>query len=119
MDQKDIRFSQKKVDESWKQNAQPALNSPAKGKPEEKRKNVTSKPFLNLLSSLSYQALIHLGEIEDPASGQRQVHLEAARETIDLIAVLKDKTEERLSSEERQTFETLLPDLQLRYTRLA
>ena len=119
MDQRDIRFSQKKVDDSWKEQAKPAVDSrPGKGEGSS-RKNMSSKPFLNLISSLGYQALIHLGEIEDPSSGQREVNLEAARQTIDLLVALNEKSQDHLSSEESQAFQTLLPDLQMRFSRLA
>jgi len=107
----ELNFSDKKVDEAWKSTVD-----------QEKAKAVKDKPlaetipaFANLVSSLGYQALIHLGEMENPMTNQKEKNPAGAKETIDLIVALKDKTKGNLSAEEEQLITKLLADLQLRY----
>src|SRR4029077_13240199 len=48
--------------------------------------------FATFVFSLSTQALVHLGEIADPVDGAMRVHLDGARQIIDILAMLADKT---------------------------
>mgnify|MGYP001599383696 CR=1 FL=1 len=79
------------------------------------KSNQTSKAFMQLVTSLGYQALMHLGEADPSGMGQSHVDLEAAREVIDLIVGLKEKTQGNLSPEENQLMESILPELQMKY----
>jgi hypothetical protein len=56
--------------------------------------------FSALVGSLATQAMFALGLIADPDSGQVMVNLDAARYTLDLLAVLADKTQGNLSTDE-------------------
>lgn len=56
--------------------------------------------FSALVGSLATQAMFALGLIADPESGQVMVNLDAARYTLDLLAVLADKTQGNLSPDE-------------------
>ena len=121
--EKDIRFSEKKVDSSWKDHAIKERETLQSGRSaSDKRADTpeeTSKPFLNLISSLGYQAMMLLGEIPDPMTGQTEVNLRGAREIIDLLGTLKKKTEGHQSPEEKQAFEALLPELQMKFSARA
>jgi hypothetical protein len=64
---------------------------------------------------LGSSALLALGEAPDPMTGQRQRDLPAAAEVIELLLLLREKTEGRRSPEESQVVDELLYDLQLRY----
>ncbi len=126
MEDKSIHFVDKKVDESWKEQAarekdisQPphpktSLDSKSTHPPESKRP-ATSAPFLNLLKSLGYQTMIHLGELPHPATGQHETDLPAAKETIDLLLALKARTGGNASIEEMEIFQGILPELQLKF----
>lgn len=129
---KDIRFTNKKVDESWKEqasrekeivSAQATAHSktsvPGESAPDKQSSIPTSKEFMNLLSSLGYQAMMHLGEIPDPGTGQKEVSLEAAKEIIDLLVVLQKKTTGHTSKEESAVFASILPELQMKFSQLA
>lgn len=125
MDSKDIRFTEKKVDESWKdqaardrETAAPVSKSAAASKAGVTSPK-TSKEFVNLLSTLGYQAMFHLGEITDPQTGETEVNLEAAKEAIDLLAAIKEKTVNNLSPEEAEIFQQILPELQMKFSRKA
>ena len=67
--------------------------------------------FLMLASS----ALVHLGMAPDPAAGTARRDLAQARLSIDLLRLLRDKTDGNRSSEESQLLEGLLHDLQLQF----
>ena len=59
--------------------------------------------------------MVHLGEIPEPTTGQAQENLEAARQMIDIVGILKEKTEGNLSSEESQLLENLLYELRMKF----
>ena len=67
--------------------------------------------------SLSSSALLHLGEIPDPQTGQKQQDLPLAKHTIDTIGMLKEKTQGNLSDEEQKFLDSMLTDLRWRYVR--
>ncbi len=67
--------------------------------------------FLMLASS----AVVALGETADPATGQPRRDPGAASEVIDLLVLLREKTEGHRTPRESQLLEELIYDLQLRY----
>jgi len=71
--------------------------------------------FNSLIFSLSSTVFFHLGEIADPQSGKKAKDLPLAKHTIDIIAMLKEKTEGNLTEEEKKFIENILTDLRLRY----
>src|SRR5258705_4975399 len=73
------------------------------------------RSLVGLFMMLGGSALMALGEA-DPTTGQRgQPDLSMAAEVIDVLALLREKTEGHRSGEETQVLEDLLYDLQLRY----
>lgn len=75
--------------------------------------------FTNFIFSLSTSALIQLGEIEDPFTNKQSKNLPVAKQTIDLIGMLKEKTQGNLTSDEEKFLEGLLFDLRMRYVKAA
>ena len=75
--------------------------------------------FSTLVLSLSHSALLHLGDAPDPTSGARAVDLTLARQTIDLLAVLQDKTRGNLTGEEESLLSNVLLELRMRYVEVA
>jgi len=73
--------------------------------------------FSNFVFSLSTQALIQLGEIQDPESKETRKSLPLAKQTIDLIGILKEKTRGNLTKEEEALVESALYDLRMRYVK--
>jgi hypothetical protein len=71
--------------------------------------------FASFIISLSSSALFHFGEIPDPATNQKQRNLPLAKQTIDILGLLKEKTKGNLDREENQLLESLLYDLRMRY----
>lgn len=75
--------------------------------------------FANFLLSLSTSALIQLGEIPDPVTKQPVKELALAKQTIDLIGMLQEKTKGNLTPEEGKMLEYILYDLRMRYVKAA
>ncbi len=73
--------------------------------------------FINFLFSLSTSALIQLGEIEDPISKKQDKSLPLAKQTIDLIGMLQEKTKGNLTPNEEKMIENILYDLRMRYVK--
>jgi hypothetical protein len=71
--------------------------------------------FHTFVLSLGSSALLHLGELEHPDGREAQPDLPLAKHTIDIIAMLQDKTKGNLSPPEEKLIESLLYDLRLRY----
>ncbi|MBI3312264.1 MAG: DUF1844 domain-containing protein [Candidatus Omnitrophica bacterium] len=67
------------------------------------------------LSTLSMQALMSLGEIPHPVTQTAQADLEQARYLIDVIGMLKEKTQGNLSPEEAALIEDVLYELRMKY----
>jgi hypothetical protein len=76
--------------------------------------------FVAFVLSLAHTTAVHLGDTEDPATGQRiEPHLPAAQQMIDILALLEEKTRGNLTAEERQLMEQLLYELRLRFMEVA
>jgi hypothetical protein len=71
--------------------------------------------FSTFVISLSTQALVHLGEVANPTSGQLERDLPVAKQMIDILALLKDKTRGNLDQNEEKLLEEILYDLRIRY----
>jgi hypothetical protein len=71
--------------------------------------------FHTFVLSLGSSALLHLGEIENPNDGVSQKDLPLAKHTIDILAMLEEKTKGNLTTAEEKLIESLLYDLRLRY----
>lgn len=73
--------------------------------------------FAGLLIGLATSAFIHLGESPDPCLEAGAVDLPAAKHSIDLLAVLQEKTRGNLEKEEEALLTTLLYDLRLKFVQ--
>jgi hypothetical protein len=73
--------------------------------------------FISLIFSLSSSALLHVGEIADPQTGQKNKDLPLAKHSIDTIAMLSEKTKGNLTDEEEKFVSNVLTDLRLRYVK--
>ena len=71
--------------------------------------------FSAFVISLSTQALMHLGEIANPLSGKMEPDMPVAKQLIDIIGVLREKTRGNLDSGEEKLMEDVLFDLRMRY----
>ena len=104
---------EKKVDEGWKQSvAQENQELP----PEEQDKDGMVFDFRAYITSLAMQALIFLGVIPNPLSGETmEKNLDQARLLIDTLVILKEKTAGNLTKEEEDLLNTMLYELQMKF----
>ncbi len=71
--------------------------------------------FSAFVLGLASSALIYLGVHENPETKSITVDLVLARQSIDVLALLREKTRGNLSAEEEQLFSSVLSDLRLRF----
>ena len=81
-------------------------------------KELPAVDFLNLVVSMSHSALLHLGDAPDPTTGGLEKNLPLARQTIDLLAMLQDKTRGNLSGEEERVLSHAIYDLRMRFVEV-
>jgi hypothetical protein len=75
--------------------------------------------FSSIVILLYFPALIQLGLMEDPASGEKREDLTLAKRNIDLLDLLKDRTKGNLEGEEEKFLEGVLDQLKLAYLKKA
>lgn len=84
--------------------------------PEEDVEGMTEQTlFADFLMQMASSAFIYLGLVEHPATGRRQVNLEAAKDSIDLLDMLREKTKGNLTRGEEKLFEDLMADLKMQF----
>jgi hypothetical protein len=74
--------------------------------------------FNEFLMGIASSAFIYLGLVEHPATGRRQVDMTAAKESIDMLVMLREKTKGNLTRGEEKFFEDLLSDLKMQYVTM-
>ncbi|MDP3702850.1 MAG: DUF1844 domain-containing protein [Candidatus Omnitrophota bacterium] len=118
----------KRVDESWKEQAErekrvadaaTPQGSPApKGSTAGAREGSDELPEARLdlfIQGLAMEALIGLGDIPHPTTRKQAINLPHAKYLIDLLGVLEEKTKGNLSVDEERLFKDLLYQLRTRY----
>ena len=75
--------------------------------------------FSDLVVQLATQAAMYLGLVTDPLGPQFPTDLRAARQMIDIIAMLKEKTAGNLTADEGVLLERVLTDLRMQYVSMA
>lgn len=75
--------------------------------------------FSDLVVQLATQAAMYLGMVTDPLGPQYPADLRAARQMIDIIAMLKDKTKGNLTPDESVILERILTDLRMKYVSMS
>ncbi|GMV13908.1 MAG: hypothetical protein AMXMBFR56_21320 [Polyangiaceae bacterium] len=86
---------------------------------ERARERLPPVDFVTFVLSLYHSARVHLGDAPNPEGGATQLELPLARQTIDLIGLLQDKTRGNLTGEEERIVEQALYDLRMRYVEVA
>ena len=73
--------------------------------------------FVNFILSLSTTAMYHFGDFPDPVSQKAQRNLSAAKQTIDILGLLRSKTEGNLDENEKALMDGILFELRMRYVK--
>lgn len=75
--------------------------------------------FTAFILGLAGSAFIHLGDRANPETGTTQLDLPMAKQSLDLLLMLREKTRGNLSQEEERLFVSLLTDLEIRFVQAA
>jgi hypothetical protein len=101
--------------------ASPAEEKP---KPQETPETATNQEadyppvnFTNFVFSLSTSALFHFGDLTDSEDGKAQKNLPAAKQTIDILDMLNEKTKGNLDENENKLIQSVLYELKMRYVK--
>ena len=113
--------TKKKVDEDWKKQAQAEKERMKQAPPEGEQGEpfVPDPSFQTLITSLVTQALIGLGEMPNPMGEGKSQDLDTAKFSIDMIDMLKAKTQGNLEENEQKYLDAVLYDLRLRFVAVA
>ncbi len=76
--------------------------------------------FIGFVISLASTAAVHFGDVENPVSGEKgKPDLPAAKQMIDILTLLEQKTQGNLTAEERSVLEQVLYELRMRFVQAA
>ena len=81
----------------------------------EEKISAAEMQFIQFVSMFSNSAMQHLGKFTNPLTGKIEKNLAAAQATIDILAMLKEKTKGNLTKREEETLTNSLANLQLNY----
>ncbi len=107
---------EKYVDESWKDSVsqEKELGGSGASQPEV-HEAVPEVNFITYLTSLAFQAMIFLGELENPVTKKTERNLPQAKFLIDTLTMLRDKTKGNLTKEEEDLLNSAVYELQLKF----
>jgi hypothetical protein len=74
--------------------------------------------FVNFLSTLATNAAAALGAVPHPATGQRSLDLDTGKYWLDVLGMIKDKTNGNLHPQEARLLDGLLADLRMQYVTM-
>ena len=74
-------------------------------------------PFTNFIEPLIAQGYMSLGMLRNPYQPQSKIDVNAARQMIDILTLLKEKTENNLTADEEDFLDTHLGELKLAYVQ--
>lgn len=105
---------EKKSEEVW---AKREFDEAARRAEAEARMPLPEVNFATFVFSLSSSALVHLGEIPEPETQATRVDLALAKQIIDTLGMLQEKTKGNLDPDEDRLLKQMLYDLRLRYVQ--
>jgi hypothetical protein len=115
--------AEKKIDEEWKRQVR---EEKLKHQREHEKSKARAKEsvlqqeasFTGFIATLSTQALIHMGIIENPLTGEKTQDLAQAKYIIDLLQIIEEKTKGNLTKEEELQLSNVLHELRLAYVKI-
>lgn len=73
--------------------------------------------FATFIFSLNSSVLVQLGLMDDPATGKKTKNLLLAKQTIDILGMLEEKTRGNLTKDEETMLKNILYDLRMIYVK--
>ena len=108
------------VDSEWKSRVETEKETLKRQEqePSERPSDLPPASFPMLVSTLVTQALVGLGQLPDPFSGQPEINLPVAGHFIDTLSVLEQKTKGNLSADESSMLTDVLHQLRLAFVSI-
>lgn len=96
--------------------------NPDKAGPGGQQKSTATPPlptlnFATFIFSLNSSALVQLGMMEDPMTSEKTKNLPLAKQTIDILSMLEEKTRGNLDVDEAAMLKNILYDLRILYVK--
>ncbi len=107
---------QRKAEEAYEREAA-KVEAAASKKAEPGEFQLPKIDFSTFIFSLNSSAYVQLGLLEDPAIGAKSKNLTLAKQTIDLLIMLEEKTRGNLAKEEETMLKHILYDLRILYVK--
>jgi hypothetical protein len=111
---KDNRSSQLSEEEAEIHETQES-SAPSEAVADQQNQQPFQIDFSTFIMSLTSSAFYHLGDIADPETGKTETNLPAVHQTIDMLTMLRGKTQGNLNEEENKLLEQLIYELQMKY----
>jgi len=73
--------------------------------------------FSNFIVSLSSSVLFHFGDLPDPVTNKVERNLPAAKQTIDILGMIQEKTKGNLDESEKNLIDGILFELRMRFVK--
>jgi hypothetical protein len=83
--------------------------------PSDKKETLPRIDFSSFILSVYSSGLVQLGKVEDPSTGKKTINLDLAKHTINMIAMLEEKTRGNLTEEEDNLLKSLLSEMRLAF----
>ena len=115
MAEENLENTGKRVDESWKDAIRKEKDT-AEAKNDEPPIEVGFGLFI---TGLMMEAVMALGDLENPATHKKELNLQHAKILIDTLEMLKEKTKNNLSKDEDEAMSSILYDLRMRFVAKA
>lgn len=116
----EIRAEEEPAAKTAAESISEAANDSATAPPEQDRPETDYQPeinFYNFVVSLSTTALFHFGDFAEPSADKVEKNLPAAKQIIDTLSMLKDKTSGNRDAQENDLIEGALYELRMRYVK--
>ena len=84
---------------------------------EEEKYQLPEMNFHNFVLSLYTSVLFNLGELGDPVSDKKEKDINAAKQTIDILGMLREKTEGNLDNSEKELLDGVLSESRMKYVK--
>ncbi|MDR2695742.1 MAG: DUF1844 domain-containing protein [Deltaproteobacteria bacterium] len=91
------------------------MHSPVQHEAPDDAKAMPQVTFSTFILSLASTALVQLGEVPNPESGQLEQNLALGKHTIDVLDMLRAKTRASLDGEEERLLDGILYELRMKY----
>ena len=106
----------KHIDESWKEVVQKEKGT---GEVKDDAQAPIEVSFGLFITGLMMEAVMALGDLENPVTHKKEPNLQHAKILIDTLEMLKEKTKNNLSKDEDEAMGSILYDLRMRFVAKA